>query len=194
MRTIGNRYEYEIVKSRGRRMSISVNAYGKIFVHVPAGTSQKTVERFINQKADWINKTLEKINKKASDLPPLEPLTKDDLELLKKKARKLIPERVAIYAEKIGVSYDRISIRVQKTRWGSCTQGGNLNFNALLMLTPIEVIDSVVVHELCHRKQMNHSAAFYEEVHKAYPDYDKHHDWLTKNTSFIYSRLPGKWQ
>lgn len=194
MSTRNNQYEYEIVKSRGRRMSISINAYGKIFVHVPTGTSQRTVEKFITQKSDWIEKTLRKIEKKSSDLPPLDPLSQEDLELLKKKARRLIPERVAIYAEKIGVSYDRISIRVQKTRWGSCTQGGNLNFNALLMLTPIEVIDSVVVHELCHRKQMNHSAAFYEEVHKVYPDYDKHHAWLTENASSIYARLPGKWQ
>ena len=80
------------------------------------------------------------------------------------KARIFIPERVKYYAEVIGVDYGRITIRCQKTRWGSCSSKGNLNFNCLLMLMPSEVIDYVVVHELCHIKQMNHSKAFWKEV------------------------------
>ena len=72
-------------------------------------------------------------------------------------AVKTIPEKVRYYAPLVGVTYGRITIRNQRTRWGSCSSKGNLNFNCLLMLAPPEVLDSVVVHELCHRKEMNHS-------------------------------------
>ena len=84
-----------------------------------------------------------------------------------------IPERVRHYAPLVGVSFGRITIRNQRSLWGSCSAKGNLNFNCLLMLTPPEVIDSVIVHELCHRKEMNHSKAFYAEVRRVFPDYWK---------------------
>ena len=104
------------------------------------------------------------------------------------KARIFIPERVKYYAEVIGVDYGRITIRCQKTRWGSCSSKGNLNFNCLLMLMPSEVIDYVVVHELCHIKQMNHSKAFWKEVEKVLPNYRKSAVWLKNEGSRIMMR------
>ena len=104
---------------------------------------------------------------------------------------KYIPERVAYYAPIAGVSYGRITIRNQKSRWGSCSAKGNLNFNCLLMLTPPEVIDSVVVHELCHRKEMNHSRRFYDEVLRVYPDYHIWNKWLKENGAAIMRRMTG---
>ena len=82
-----------------------------------------------------------------------------------------------------------ITIRNQKTRWGSCSSKGNLNFNCLLMLTPPEVIDYVVVHELCHRKEMNHSGAFWAEVEKVLPDYKEQVKWLKENGGQIIGRM-----
>ena len=90
-----------------------------------------------------------------------------------KKALKFIPERVEYYAELMGVSYGRITIREQKTRWGSCSCKGNLNFNWKLMLMPPEILDYVVVHELAHRKEMNHSRDFWKIVEQVLPDYQE---------------------
>ena len=108
------------------------------------------------------------------------------------KALQIIPERVKYYAPLVGVNYGRITIRNQKTRWGSCSEQGNLNFNCLLVMMPMEVLDSVVVHELCHRKHMNHSKEFYAEVYKVFPQYDKWNKWLKENgSSFICRMLAG---
>ena len=122
----------------------------------------------------------------------LEAFTQEELQVLAEKAVRVIPERVRYYAPIIGVDYGRITIRSQKTRWGSCSSKGNLNFNCLLMLTPLEVIDSVVVHELCHRKYMNHSKDFYAEVERVFPDYQKWNKWLKENGLSLIKRLPRK--
>lgn len=92
-----------------------------------------------------------------------------------------IPQRVRMFAPIVGVEYGRITIRMQKSRWGSCSSKGNLNFNCLLMAMPEEVRDYVVVHELCHRKQMNHSDKFWAEVEKVLPDYKVSRKWLRDN-------------
>lgn len=102
---------------------------------------------------------------------PSTALTDADIKALSEQARIYIPSRVEHFAQIIGVTYGRITIRHQKTRWGSCSSSGNLNFNCALMNTTPEIIDYVVVHELCHRKQMNHSALFWAEVEKILPNY-----------------------
>lgn len=105
------------------------------------------------------------------------------------KALIVIPEKVKKYAPIVGVTYGRITIRNQRSRWGSCSGKGNLNFNCILMLFPEEVIDYVVVHELCHRKHMNHSVAFYSEVERVFPKYRKCQRWLKENGGLYLSRL-----
>lgn len=118
-------------------------------------------------------------------------LSMEELRTLAQQAVKVIPERVAYYASRVGVTYGRITIRNQKSRWGSCSSKGNLNFNCLLMLAPMEVIDSVVVHELCHRLEMNHSKRFYEHVLRVYPEYYRYHAWLKEHGSDIMRRMTG---
>ena len=105
-------------------------------------------------------------------------MTGAELSQMTSKARQDLTERVEYFAPRIGVSYGRISIRHQKTKWGSCSSKGNLNFNCLLMLAPEAVRDYVVVHELCHRKQMNHSEAFWAEVERVLPRYREARKWL----------------
>ena len=109
---------------------------------------------------------------------------------LSPEAKLLIPERVRYYAAKLGITYGRGAIRAQRSRWGSCSSKGNLNFNCLLMLTPREVIDSVIVHELCHRRELNHSKAFWALVYEAMPDYKVWDKWLKDHGRELISLLP----
>lgn len=118
----------------------------------------------------------------------LPPLSEAEMKTLAKQAKALIPARVAYYAPVVGVDYGRISVRFQRTRWGSCSAKGSLSFNALLLLAPPEVLDSVIVHELCHRKEMNHGAAFYREVLRVFPEYRKWNKWLKENGNALQGR------
>ena len=176
-----------IIRSGRRTLSMEMTADGLV-VRIPYYTTQKEIEKFLLSHRAWIEKAEKKVSR---EIPPSEILTREEIEKLADKAVKLIPERVAYYAPKIGVTYGRITIRNQRSRWGSCSSKGNLNFNCLLMLTPLEVIDSVVVHELCHRKEMNHSKAFYAEIQKVFPDYSKWNRWLKEHGPGIMRRMTG---
>ncbi len=178
-----------LIRSRRKTLSIQIKSDGQVIVRAPLRASRKDILRFVDSKEDWIKKCLQEAERQRELHPPVEKLTTEELRELAKKACVLIPERVRYYAPLIGVDYGRITIRNQKTRWGSCSSKGNLNFNCLLMLAPIEVIDSVVVHELCHRKQMNHSKKFYEEVYRVYPEYDRYHKWLRDNGASLLQRM-----
>ena len=98
--------------------------------------------------------------------------------------------RAAFFAPLVGVRYGRVSIRSQHSRWGSCSSLGNLNFNCLLLLAPEEVLDYVVVHELCHRLEMNHSPRFWAQVERVLPDYAAARTWLRQNGESLLARLP----
>ena len=117
-------------------------------------------------------------------------MTSAEIKELAEKAMAIIPEKVKHFASLFGVDYGKITIRNQRSRWGSCSSKGNLNFNCLLMLLPDEVIDSVVAHELCHRKHMNHSKDFYDELTRVFPDYQQCRTWLKENGGQYLSRLP----
>ena len=125
--------------------------------------------------------------KKKAEAPSQE-LTAQDIKLLATRAKRIIPQRVRYYADIMGVTYGRITIRMQKSRWGSCSSKGNLNFNCLLMRTPDEIIDYVVVHELCHLKEMNHSPRFWAEVEKIFPDYKERRKWLKDHGNDIMTK------
>ena len=126
--------------------------------------------------------------------PNINQLSSDEINNLIDKAHDYIPGRASYFAKLIGVDYGTITIRKQKTRWGSWSSKGNLKFNCLLMLAPPEVIDYVVVHELCHRKEMNHSKNFWREVEKVIPDYKQSEKWLKDEGTLIMHRAKGEIQ
>lgn len=178
-----------ILRSKRKTLSLELKDDG-LLVRAPKRMSNREIQAFILSKKDWIEKH-QKIIEERCELQKLyPPYTEDELKALAKKAKEIILAKVKHYAEIVGVSYGRITIRCQKTRWGSCSSKGNLNFNCLLMELPDEIIDSVVVHELCHRKHMNHSKAFYDEVESVFPEYKKCRKWLKENGHIYLSRLP----
>lgn len=179
---------YKVVRSGRKTMALEMSMEGLI-VRAPMRISEAAIDQFVHQHKDWIEKKQRKVAEKKKALEALEPLTIDEIRALANEAMKVIPERVKFYAPKIGVDYGRITIRNQRSKWGSCSAKGNLNFNCLLMLTPPEVLDSVVVHELCHRKEMNHSDRFYAEVLRVFPDYHTWHRWLKDNGDLIMKRM-----
>ena len=174
-----------VIRSNRKTVAIQVNYNLSVTVRAPHSVSEKDIEEILKKKEAWISKHIEKIKetKERFEAEPTEKLTREKVIALAEEALKVIPERVEYFAKVIGVTYGKITVRNQKTRWGSCSSKGNLNFNCLLMLAPPEVLDYVVVHELCHRKQMNHSKAFWLEVEKVLPDYKEARKWLKEEGS-----------
>lgn len=179
-----------VIRSNRKTIAVQVNSDLTVTVRAPESVSRGYIEQVLKEKEAWIQKNIEKMREKmaAYDAMEVDFLTNEEIRELADKAVSYIPERAARFAKLIGVDYGRITIRNQRTRWGSCSSSGNLNFNCLLMLMPPEVIDYVVVHELCHRKEMNHSAAFWSEVEKVLPDYKKYVKWLKEEGDGIMRR------
>lgn len=178
-----------VIRSSRKTMSLEVREDGTVLVRAPYRMPNAQIQRFVREKTDWIEKHLQMQEERKRSLPPEDKLTMEEIQKLADRALEEIPKRVAHYAQILQVTYGQITIRNQKTRWGSCSSKGNLNFNCLLMLTPPEVIDYVVVHELCHRKEMNHSAGFWEEVERILPDYRERRKWLKENGGRLISRM-----
>ena len=174
-----------VIRSNRKTVAIQVNSDLSVTVRAPYSASEKDIEEILKKKEAWISRHIEKIKKTRErfEAEPTEKLTREKVIARAEEALKVIPARVEYFAKVIGVTYGKITIRNQKTRWGSCSSKGNLNFNCLLMLAPPEVLDYVVVHELCHRKQMNHSKAFWLEVEKVLPDYKEARKWLKEDGS-----------
>ena len=180
--------DYELIRSRRRTLCAEIRQ-GRLVVRVPMRTPEAEIRRFLQEKDAWIRKHLAQAQAQEEAKKWMPLLSEEDIRFLAQQARMLIPQRAAWYARLMGVTYGRITIRCQRTRWGSCSSKGNLNFNCLLMLAPREVIDSVIVHELCHLKHLNHSKAFYDEVRRVFPDYDTQDRWLKKNGPLLMARL-----
>ena len=179
--------QYRIIRSDRKTVALQIKA-GEVTVRAPRAMRNDEIAAFVARHADWIRKKLATSHAKPSG----PALTEEGIRLLTKRAHEIIPPRVKYYASLIGVDYNRIAIRHQRTKWGSCSGKKNLNFNCLLLLTPTEVMDSVIIHELCHLKHMNHSKEFYNEVLRVCPNYKVYNRWLKQNGAGIIRRMPEK--
>ena len=168
---------YQWIRSRRKTIAIQIDRNGQVILRTPYGITKRQAEKFLDEKKDWILKNIRQVeNRKTDQIMISEEQRREGIE----RAKRIFPERTAYFALRMGVDYGRITIREQKTRWGSCSSKGNLNFNYQLYYMPQELMDYVVVHELAHRKYMNHSKEFWAEVKKYCPEYKERKNVLKK--------------
>ena len=180
--------EYELIRSDRKTLGAQIKD-GRLIIRAPLRATKADIDRFLEKHRAWVETHLAESQEKERTKAAVPRLTPEELRALADRALEVIPRRAAYYAPLVGVQYGRITIRNQRTRWGSCSGKRNLNFNCLLMLAPPEVVDSVVVHELCHLKEMNHSPRFYAEVLRVFPDYRKWDKWLKENGTALLARM-----
>lgn len=182
-------YNVEVRRSKRKSAAIKITADMQIVVFVPLYVSDNEIERMVISKSKWIDEHMLKVQSTIDERSKLEKITFEQVKELADQAVEYIPKRVKYYAEKENFIYNKITIKNLVSRWGSCSTKGNLNFNCLLMLTPDYVIDYIVVHELCHLREMNHSEKFWTEVEKIMPDYQRAELWLKQNGGNLISRM-----
>ncbi|MFA9262228.1 MAG: M48 family metallopeptidase [Undibacterium sp.] len=168
----GTEYAYRLRRSlRSARLRLVISADGELRVSAPIFVTIGFIERFLRERTEWIESRLQFFRSQPKAL--LARGGKREYEKHKEAARKLAHERLAYWNQFYRFSYDRISIRNQKTRWGSCSKQGNLSFNYRIALLPIALADYVILHELCHLGAFDHSDRFWRLMERAMPDYLK---------------------
>ena len=170
-REVNDKISYNLIKSARKTIAIQIAADGSVTVRVPKQCSKAAAEKFVEEKRD-----------------KLPEWTQEEYRYHRMLADQILRERTEYFARQMGVSFGRVTIRDPKTRWGSCSAKGNLNFSWRLILAPPEVLDYVVVHELAHRREMNHSERFWKQVELVLPDYLQRKAWLKKNGDLLMSR------
>jgi len=163
---------YTIKRSlRSRNIRITVVLDGSIRISAPLFATEKNIEHFVNKKANWIlrmQKKFEVMRQKTLFRP-----NKSEFVVYKKKASELIHQRIQHFNMHYRFNINSIKIKKHRSRWGSCSAKGNLNFNYMIIFLPPELQDYIIVHELCHIRELNHSSRFWKLVEECIPDYKK---------------------
>ncbi|MBQ9984658.1 MAG: M48 family metallopeptidase [Lachnospiraceae bacterium] len=171
-----------VILERGKRktLTLQVTQELQLWIKAPIRMPEREIVRFINQRIFWIYKHAKRMQK-DSELR----VCRSDKEIyeLREKARMVLTGRTEFFAGKLGVTYNKIRIGSQRTRWGSCSSKGTISYNWKLILMPEAVRDYVVVHELCHLLEMNHSPQFWKVVEEIIPNYKEYRRWLKENGS-----------
>lgn len=161
-----------VIRSARKSLGLEVRDANTVLARIPTRVSDRELKAFVENHRSWILEKTEVMaereeKRKSTPAPPPELLSKTD----RMKIQLKIGKRVRHYCEAMGVTVGYVTVKNQKTRWGSCSAKGNVNFNYQLAFLPDELLDYVVIHELAHRSHMNHSRAFWAEVEKYCPDY-----------------------
>ena len=162
--------EYTLnLSRRARRMRLTIYSNGNLVITAPQKMNLNIIERYIKEKSRWV---IEKLGYFKNNLKPIfKKETKEEHSVNRNRALVLAQERIAHFNKSLGFKYNRITIRNQRTRWGSCSSRGNLNFNYKIIFLSPKLADYIIVHELCHLKEFNHSHKFWNLVAKLIPDY-----------------------
>ncbi len=166
--TVNNRELFYVLRryKRSRCIRLIIHNDGSITVTAPRTVKESVINKFVEEKSDWIILKIDSFSR-------IEPKADRRGEYLenRKKAYDLVLQRISVLNEVYGFRFNNISVRNQKTCWGSCSKRGNLNFNYKLVLLPEKARDYIIVHELCHLLEFNHSRRFWDLVSKTFPDY-----------------------
>lgn len=178
-------YQYHITRSRRKTIAIQIKEDAGVEVRAPYFVSDRQIHSFVISKQDWIEKKRCEVLARLETLPTLTPKQQEKVRCTEKKlrkaAREYIPYRVEYFHKFTGGRYTAVSIRNQKSRWGSCSSNGSLSFNYRLMMAPAKILDYVIVHELCHLTHLNHSKQFWSMVESILPDYRESVKWLKEH-------------
>lgn len=170
--------KYEIYRQKRKTIAMSFSDEGTLIIKMPKSCKMDQVYKFMKLKQNWILEHYIRIMKR---LEKRQIITEKQYKDYLKSAATILNEKVQYYSKIIGVSYNHVTIRNQKTRWGSCSSKGNINLNWKLILMPDEIQDYVIIHELCHLIEMNHSPRFWRHVHKFCNNYQNCRMWLREN-------------
>jgi len=161
---------YKLKRSkRAKRMRLAVYCDGTVVITSPLGIQQSLIEKFFNDKKHWVWDKIQFF--KSVDSKAIRTFTRKDYLENKDKALTLVHERVRFYNKVYGFSFNKIFIKNQKTRWGSCSCKQNLNLNYKIVFLQQKYQDYIIVHEMCHLKEFNHSKKFWVLVERALPNY-----------------------
>ncbi len=167
---MANKPIYTVRRSdKAKRLRLAVYCDGSVVLTAPAWVKNRIIEKFISDKKKWVVNKVEYFKNIGSR--PIRRYPRGDYKKYKEAARVLVRAKIEHFNQIFGYTYNRVSIKNQKTRWGSCSVKKNLNFNYKIVYLPEKEQDYLVVHELCHLKELNHSRRFWQLVEKALPDY-----------------------
>lgn len=203
----------EVQYGKRKKLLIQIDSVGFITVKAPNGTSEEIIEEVIRKngtkiktRLDEIEEIKEKLKGRTYDdegkflhlgkeysldeLIDTEGLSEEELRANLKKfyftsCKKIIGERIKIYQDQLGLKPKIVEIDESKNKWGACTSDKKITFNYRLAMAPLEAIDYVVVHELCHLQHMNHDRSFWRLVGSILPDYKKREEYLSKYGQFL---------
>lgn len=165
----------QVIRSRRRTISLRVNDDGEVIVNADHRVPMSFIEIFVSKKRSWIERTKQKIEGRKKNAIIINPHL---VSQYKKQAHDIIQERISYYSTITGLKFSKFRITSAKSRFGSCTSKGVLSFSWRLIFYPKEVIDYIVVHELTHLREFNHSRNFWERVELVLPEYKTHKKWL----------------
>ena len=163
-------FEYELVRSERRTLSAEITPDGRLLVRAPRRMSIAQIEKFLSERELWIVTHLERARSRDARFDR-DRYTEMEIEEMKRRTRDKVIPLVEYYKHLVGVEPKSVKINRAKGRFGSCGPNGSLNSSCFLDLSPIEAVEYVVVHELCHILEHNHSPRFYAQIERVLPDY-----------------------
>ena len=158
---------YELKRSRRKTMSLEISSDGTLAVRAPFFVSKKRIDAFVSEKEAWIERTRDELATRT----PFRTVTAAEREALRKTAKRVLPPRLAFWSERTGMTYHGLTITSAEKRFGSCNGKNHICLSLYLAEYPEELADYVILHELCHTVEHNHSSRFYALLEKHLPDW-----------------------